>query len=64
MVCDIALPPQEKTNLKASQVVHSYDSGFEHCAEHLLSVRQLVEDADAEPLEGQLETTLRGIATV
>jgi len=62
MTSEILLPPQEKMSFKSSPTVRSYDSGFEHSVEHLMSVRLLVEEADAEPLSTQPETTLRGIA--
>lgn len=60
MTNEIALPPQEKAN--SSPVVRSYDTGFEHSVEHLQTVRLLVEEADAEPLETRRDTTLRGVA--
>jgi hypothetical protein len=62
MTCEIAIPPQEKTTFKSSPVVRSYDTGFEHGVEHMLTVRQLVEEADAEPLIAKPETILRGIS--
>jgi hypothetical protein len=62
MTSAIAIPPLEKINLKSSPVVRSYDTGFEHSVEHLLSVRQLVAEAESEPVEMPRETALRGIA--
>jgi len=62
MTCDIALPPQEKTNTTSRPLVRSYDTGFEHSVEHLLTVRCMVEEADAEPIKARPQTTLRGIA--
>lgn len=62
MTREIALPPEEKTNATSRPVVRSYDTGFEHSVEHLLSVRRMVEEADAGPVEARGETTLRGVA--
>jgi len=62
MTWEIALPPQEKTNTTSRPVLRSYDTGFEHSVEHFLSIRYMVEEADAEVLETQPETSLRGIA--
>jgi hypothetical protein len=61
MTCEITIPLQEKTNLKSSPVVRSYDTGFEHSVEHLHSVRLLVEEADMEALQTR-PSPMRGIA--
>jgi hypothetical protein len=40
---------RETFQTPARPLVQSFDSGYEHSPEHLLAVRNMVEEADEEP---------------
>ena len=58
MACEIAIAPQVETQTTVRYAVTSYDSGFEHSVEHLIEIRQMVEETNERP---EPVRALRGI---